>query len=115
MNDFNPQNATLFKINGIKYLLHNHILKKMVVFNVLEDCDDNEIIELNWNISPQKVNIVLHIVNSENYKLIIPGDDLSNYLEIIAFMKYLGVSPKIMKKVISHDARLSCYSLCPKV
>jgi hypothetical protein len=105
----------LFKINGIEYVLHSHIIKTMSIFEVLTDCNINLsleyilqnriqrslIFEINWNISSEKVVKILHIVNDKSYK-IINTDNLSDNLEIIAFMKYLGVSQNIMKSSISN-------------
>uniref|UniRef100_A0A6C0CAC9 Uncharacterized protein n=1 Tax=viral metagenome TaxID=1070528 RepID=A0A6C0CAC9_9ZZZZ len=130
MNDFAVENMTLFKINCIEYALHNHIIKTISIFDVLDDCNinsslehvlhnralknDSEPLEINWNISSENVVTVLHIINGKCYDLIDPNGELSNHLEIIAFMKYLGVSQDIMVRVVSKIVNGSVYDFIGK-
>src|SRR5688500_11637137 len=98
-NDFCARNMTSIKINGIEYVLYNHVLETMAIFNVLSDCETNIMPEIIWNISPDNVNIVLHLVNNDVFA-IDTGDKLSKYIEVIEFMRYLGVRDNILQEYI---------------
>jgi len=97
--DFCAQNMTLVKINNIGYLMYNHVLRTMSIFKVLTDCETNMMPEIEWDISAKNVNVVFHAINN-NYDKISAINYLSEHVEIIKFMKYLGVSNDIMHEYI---------------
>jgi len=73
----------------------------MSIFNVLIDCEQDTPLNIERNISSEKINTVFHIVNNGHYEKINLDDIFSNHLEIITFMKYLGVRNNIMEATIS--------------
>jgi len=81
--------------------MYDHVLKTMMIFNVFIDCDVNMMLELNWNISPENIDVVFHIVNDKCYEMVRANDEFSKHLEIVTFMKYLGVQQDIMKETIN--------------
>src|SRR5687767_12042112 len=100
-NDFCARNMTTFKINNVEYVMFNHVLKTMSIFEALHDCNMDQMLEIEYNISPEKINTVFHIVNNNDYSKINTDDKLSNHLELIAFMKYLGITNNMMEDVIN--------------
>jgi hypothetical protein len=99
-NDFCTKNMTTFKINQVEYVMFNHILKTMSLFEVLKDCEMDQMLQIKYNISPEKINVTFHIINNNDYAKINLDDKLSDHLEIIAFMKYLGIHDNVMEDVI---------------
>uniref|UniRef100_A0A6C0C856 BTB domain-containing protein n=1 Tax=viral metagenome TaxID=1070528 RepID=A0A6C0C856_9ZZZZ len=116
-NDFCAQNMTLIKINGIEYSLYNHVLKTMSIFNVLFDCETNIMPEITWNISANNVNKVLHIIMRSDYN-IDPEDNLLKHIEIIEFMRYIGVTNNILEEYIEFatgDMLIEYINKCQKI
>jgi len=101
MNDFCTEKQTPFKINGVEYVMYNHILKTMEIFNVLTDCE-NDYVEIKWNISSETINMLLHVINDKKYELINSDNDLAHHLEIIRFVEYLGLEKNILKGIINN-------------
>uniref|UniRef100_A0A6C0CAS0 BTB domain-containing protein n=1 Tax=viral metagenome TaxID=1070528 RepID=A0A6C0CAS0_9ZZZZ len=99
-NDFCAKNMTAFKINGIEYVMFNHVLKTMSIFEALNDGDGDKMLEIEYDIAPEKINVAFHIINDKNYDRINRNDKLSNHLEMIGFMKYLGIPDDMMEDLI---------------
>jgi len=100
-NDFCTKNMTPFKINNVEYTLHNYILETMSIFNALKDCKMDCALEIHWDISVEKINTVFHCVVDRDYDKMNKYYVLLDRLEIIAFMKYLGISDEIMKGILA--------------
>jgi ribosomal protein L22 len=98
INDFCREKQTCFKVNGMEYVMYNHIIKEMMIFDTHQN---GETFEITWNISPEKINLVFHFINDKNYKSE-NKIDLSNSLNIIGFMRHLNVTEDIMKETIDN-------------
>jgi len=69
----------------------------MDIYNVTLDCDDQKILEINWNISQINVNRTFHLINRYSK---ISIENFNNKFEIISFARYLGVPDRVMKKIL---------------
>lgn len=100
MCDFVKAAQTIFKINGVRYIMCNHIIKTMSIFNVLKDCESDSVLDIEWNVLPEIVNMAFHIINERNYDVLLHVSDVKN-VETIAFMKYLGAPEAIICETIN--------------
>jgi hypothetical protein len=118
-NTFTFQNLTTFKLNNIEYVLFNNIMKEMVIFNILFDENNDifkgKILELNWPVSIEIVDNVFkcmyaswlkHPNITENFllpfKYYNKTDCIRYCLEVISFMKYIGIEQSIINIVTQY-------------
>ena len=98
---FFKDGVTTFKINDIEYTMHNYVLKEMSIFyGIFDDKLNLHNIELKFPISQEIVESVLIFmydstkkILSENIKCII------DIIDIVCFMKYLGIDIKKIDKI----------------
>lgn len=94
--DFGIDQFVIFEINGTKYAIYKHVAKMMDIFNVLGDCDDKNMISIEWKISAENVNQTLHLINHGTCIIVTEADKV----EIISFMRYLCVADEVMKNTL---------------
>uniref|UniRef100_A0A6C0C6V8 BTB domain-containing protein n=1 Tax=viral metagenome TaxID=1070528 RepID=A0A6C0C6V8_9ZZZZ len=106
--DFNINDMVTLRINSAEYSLYKYIAEMLDIYNVIVDCDDKKMIDINWNISVVNVNRALHLINCCLYADVI--ENISDKFEIISFMRYLCVSNKIMKQTLERMFESAKYS-----
>ena len=105
MNDFNPSNLVLFKVNNYDYVLHKHVAHKMDLFNSLMDKKNIviiDIINITWKISPENVNMVFHFINDFSYSKLDKNIGAESCNEIVSFMKYVGIESTFIRKILKN-------------
>ena len=106
MNDFNPTDLVLFKLNNYDYVLHKHVIHKMDLFNSL--MDESIIIDtinITWKISPENVNIVFHCINDFSYSKLDKNISTESCNEIVSFMKYIGIEFSYIREILKNLLR----------
>jgi hypothetical protein len=97
--DFTVDKLVKLRINGIEYVVHKYVAETMDIYNAILDCDDENFLEINWNISPININRALHLVyqcgNQWN-----EIEDHKDKFEIVSFVRYLGISEQYMKNIL---------------
>src|SRR5688572_29021584 len=93
--DFCDENAISVIVNCTIFKLHQSLLDTMSIFKVLSDCETPLMPKIEWKITAKNANKAFHVAG-KNYSKIDPCDELSEHIEIILFMQYLGVSDDII-------------------
>jgi hypothetical protein len=94
-NIFSDTEISKIIINKNVYILHNYVLRKMDLFNVLSDINSREkILELEWPISIENINKIFLCMYRDNFSSFTKEKSLSCCIEIISFMKYVGINEK---------------------
>jgi hypothetical protein len=107
-------NLIVFELNNVKYALPDKILKEMSIFNILFD-DDNDvfnksILKIKWSVTPEIIDNVFKCMYNicaglsditENF-LFNTMDHVKYCLDVVSFMKYLGIDCNIINIVIKH-------------
>jgi hypothetical protein len=99
-NIFSDDSISKIIINKHVYIIHNYILKKMDIFNVLFDANSNgKTLEIEWPISIENVNKLLLCIYENNFSSFKENKSLPHCIEIISFMKYVGINEECVIKV----------------
>jgi len=99
--DFRDENAISIIVNYTIYKLPEDLLDTMSIFKLLSDCGTKTMPKIERSITPKNANNAFHIAGKNFSKLDSP-DELSEHIEIIIFMQYLGVSDDIIRESIKH-------------
>jgi hypothetical protein len=119
---FSKENMSTFKINGIEYTMHNYILRKMSIFNVLFEeniCKDG-MLELKWSISNKIINLIFVCMYRNNFDELISfkknfENTISYYITIISFLKYLGIDEEHIINVCMDIDLIDFVDQCSKL
>jgi len=99
MSKFSSKNIVRFKLNDIEYALYDHIIKDWAIFNVLMDCEVNDILELKWDISFKNVEAIFSFICEYDFELS-NQEHMETCIEIISFMRYIGVREALIQEFV---------------
>lgn len=100
MNKYISSHITFFKINGREYAIHNFVLEKMAVFAAIfiDKIDDSNVLELSFPVSEENIEKVFSMVYDFDEKKICT-ESIRDALEIVSFMKYLGIDIDTIEEI----------------
>jgi hypothetical protein len=110
MSVFHASNYVNFKMNGEHYILPKSVIQKMGIFNVLEDCNSEDILSIDVDldrgdiddifnlISENDLGIIFNTSENEKGKIYTPTVILEKVIRMIHGMKYLAIEIDYIKK-----------------
>jgi hypothetical protein len=101
---YSPDNITTFKINGIKYTIHNHILSKMHIFTDLlsDNIDSGSMFEIEYPVSEDIVSKIFDVMYYPQCVYFSSPNTVKYALDIISYMKYLCIDINIINSTIKN-------------
>ena len=99
MSTYTSTNITFFKLNGDTYCIHNFVLEKMSIFNVIfeDKIADSTMLELTFPVSNDAIKNVFGIMYCSPIQF--SSNEIKYALEVVSFMKYLGIDVNIVTDV----------------
>jgi hypothetical protein len=92
---YSKDNLIFFKFNGMDYALHKHVIRKMGIFDVINDVKKIDQIEIFYDTTPDVIEFVFDIMsNYDNYdekKL-----SIVYIINVISIMRYLSIDANII-------------------
>uniref|UniRef100_A0A6C0CA73 Uncharacterized protein n=1 Tax=viral metagenome TaxID=1070528 RepID=A0A6C0CA73_9ZZZZ len=90
-------NYTTLTINDISYSLHNDLIKRINIFNALDDCDDKNL-KLSVITSRENVECALECLHNEDFRF---KKKMKDCMESFLFVTHLDADDKLCTRVLN--------------
>jgi len=106
ISKYHVKNFVTFSINKIEYSLHKDMTERIAIFRIYDDCDVQNILQLDWPISAENIESMFNCLYDPSYTC---DKNIQELLEIRSFASYIGMDKimfdRILKKLVNNDLK----------
>jgi len=100
--DFEKNNLKEFQINGTSYAVHNFVLQKAGIFNILDDIKDSEIHNFDIpNATKNDIQMIFGLLYYDNAS-IFKKNNIAEIIRISSIMTYMAININLVEMCIGN-------------